>query len=68
MANELNTHKGLFLTEELIRGESYTQGNAWKDAQAFLAQSFLTPQRFYGQEWNDKVRKPDEDFKVLGLS
>jgi len=68
MANELNTHKGLFLTEELIRGESYTQGNAWKEAQAFVEQSFLTPQRIYGQEWDDEIRKPEEDFKVLGVS
>jgi len=68
MTTELNTYKGIFVTDELLRGHSYMYGNAWKEGQAYLEKSFSAPQRTYGMEWSDKIKKPEEDFRVLGAS
>jgi len=68
MTTQLNTYKGVFVTEELLRGHSYMWGNAWKEGQAYLEKSFSAPQRIYGMEWSDKIKKPEEDFTVLGAT
>jgi hypothetical protein len=66
MTSKLNAYKGVFITREIFRDT--TGGDVHKEGQSYLMKSFSTPQRPYKLQWNKKVKKPDEDFHVLGAT
>jgi len=66
--SQLNSYKGVYVAAEVIRGESYQLGNVWKEGQAHLYKSFSTPTRSYPWDWDEKHKKPEGDFAVLGAT
>jgi len=64
MASEINRYKGVFIQEEIFIRDSYKLGNALKESQSYLLQSFRTPMPQYGE----KNLIPKDDYKVLGAT
>jgi len=66
MTSKFNEYKGVFITREIFHEN--TRGDYQKEGQSYLMNSFSTPTLSYGLKWNNKVKKPVEDFYVLGAT
>lgn len=65
MTSQINTYDGVFLQEEIIRGESRNIGDPWKEALSYVVKSLSSPTPTWGEHWR-KGKKPTGDFQVLG--
>jgi len=66
MTSKFNAYKGVFITREIFHEN--TRGDVQNEGQSYLMKSFSTPTLSYKLKWNNKVKKPDEDFYVLGAT
>jgi len=62
----LNKFEGIFITDEIIDGSAFHRGNVWEESQAWVMESFSKPKRIYRYFWDERTKKPDGDFSVLG--
>jgi len=64
MASEIKRYKGFFIQVEIFNRDSYKFGDALKESQSYLLQSFRTPMPEYGEE----NLIPKDDYNVLGAT